>query len=117
MRVGDWKILATLTEPDMRPGVDITDETQQSIKRAELATFELYNLREDIGETTDLAEKEPQRLAAMSAQLRKLYHEVRDEAPVWPAWEWSHYEGQRIKAAREAGIWPEWKKPAGSPKR
>jgi len=114
MRVGDWKILATLTEPDLKPGADITDEIQQSIKRAELASFELYNLREDVGETTDLAEKEPERLAAMSAQLRKLYREVRDESPVWPAWEWPHFEGQRIRAAREAGIWPEWKKPAAA---
>ncbi len=111
MRVGDWKILATLTEPELKPGADITDQVQQSIKRAELDSFELYNLREDVGETTDLAEKEPDRLEAMAAHLRKLYHEVRDESPVWPAWEWPRYEGGRIKAAREAGIWPEWKKP------
>ena len=111
MRVGDWKILASLTEPDWKPGADITDEMQQSIKRAELATFELYNLREDIAETTDLAEKETERLAAMSSQLKKLYREVRDESPVWPAWEWARFEGGRIRAAREAGIWPEWKKP------
>jgi len=113
MRVGDWKILATLTEPDLNPGADITPEVEASIKRAELATFELYNLREDVGETTDLAEKEPERLAAMSAQLQKLYRQVRDESPVWPAWEWPRYEGGRIQAARDAGIWPEWKKPAG----
>ncbi|MFH1268940.1 MAG: sulfatase-like hydrolase/transferase [Planctomycetota bacterium] len=112
MRVGDWKILASLTEPDVKPGADITPEIQASIKRAEPATFELYNLREDVGETTDLAEKEPERAAAMSAQLQKLYHEVRDESPVWPAWEWARYEGGRIQAARKAGVWPEWKKPA-----
>ena len=111
MRVGDWKILATLTESDIKPGADITPEIQESIKRAELASFELYNLREDIGEATDLSEKEPERLAAMSAQLGKLYREVRDESPVWPAWEWARFEGGRIRAAREAGIWPEWKKP------
>ena len=116
MRVGDWKILAALTEPESKPGADITDELQQSIKRAELATFELYNLRQDVAETTDLAAQEPERLKAMSAQLRKRYHEVRDEGPVWPAWEWPRYEGQRIKAARDAGIWPEWKKPAAPEK-
>jgi arylsulfatase A len=117
MRVGDWKILATLSEPDLKPGADITDEVQQSIKRAELASFELYNLRNDVGETTDLAEKEPKRLEAMAAQLGKLYHEVRDEGPVWPAWEWPRYEGQRIKAARDAGIWPQWRKPSEKAKK
>ncbi len=111
MRIGDWKILGHLSEPDLKPGADITDEVQQSIKRAELASFELYNLRADIGETTNLAQKQPQRLASMAARLREIYREVRDEGPVWPAWEWPRYEGQRIKAAREAGIWPEWKKP------
>jgi arylsulfatase A len=114
MRIGDWKILATLTEPESKPTADITDEMEQGIKRAELDTFELYNLREDVGETTDLAEKEPDRLAAMAARLRKLYHEVRDESPTWPAWQWPRYEGQRIRAAQEAGIWPEWKKPVTS---
>ena len=111
MRVGDWKILATLSGWDLKQSVDITAETQQVFKRAELASFELYNLREDIGENTDLAEEQPQRLAAMSAQLVKLYHEVRQESPIWPDWEWPRFEGQRIRAAREAGIWPEWKKP------
>ena len=111
MRVGDWKILAMMDQPQMKPTAGITEERQKWIKTAKLTTFELYNLREDIGETTDLAEKEPQRLAAMSARLRKLYREVCEESPVWPEWEWAKYEGGRIKAAREAGIWPTWKKP------
>ena len=57
-----------------------------------------------------MAGKQPERLAELSAQLRKLYREVRDESPVWPAWKAPRYEGQRINAARKAGIWPEWKK-------
>jgi arylsulfatase A len=111
MRIGDWKILASLNQPDFKPGADITAERQQSIKQAKLATFELYNLRNDVGETTDLSQAEPQRLKDMSAQLRKLYQEVVDESPLWPNWEWPRYEGGRIKAAREAGLWPTWKKP------
>jgi arylsulfatase A len=111
MRVGDWKILALIDQPDVPPTAGITEERQRGIKTAKLTTFELYNLRRDVGETTDLADKEPERLAAMSAQLRKLYREVCDESPVWPEWEWPRFEGERIKAAREAGIWPTWKKP------
>jgi arylsulfatase A len=104
MRVGDWKILARLDTdvPVLRPGVRQTVEDTKWFKTAELTTFELYNLRRDVGETTDLAEQEPERLARMSAQLRKLYHGIREESPVWPAWEWTHYyEGERIK-------WPEY---------
>ncbi len=102
MRIGDWKILAHLTGPEMKPFGDIRAADMQSIKSAELASFELYNLRDDIGETTDLAEREPRRLADMSAKLRTLYREVRDESPVWPAWKWPRYEGQRIRAFYEA---------------
>lgn len=111
MRVGDWKILATLDQPDLTPRADITLQRQESIKRAKLATFELYNLREDIGETTDLSAAEPERLEKMSVQLRKLYQEVVDESPLWPNWEWARFEGGRIRAAKEAGLWPTWKKP------
>jgi arylsulfatase A len=110
MRVGDWKILAHLSGPQLKPGADITAETQRSIKQSEIIGYELYHLRRDIGETTDLAKKEPERLASMAAQLRKMYREVRDQTPIWPEWEWPRIEGQRIKAAREAGIWPEWKR-------
>lgn len=101
MWVGDWKILGHLDRQPGRGG-DITAEDQQVIKTAELSGFELYNLRDDIGESTDLAQKEPERLEAMAAQLRKLYHEVRQESPIWPEWKWPHYEGDRIRAAREA---------------
>lgn len=51
-------------------------------------------------------------LEGYSAQLQKLYTEVVDESPVRPNWEWPRFEGGRIRAAKEAGIWPTWKKPA-----
>ena len=111
MRVGDWKILAMIDQPDMTPTSSISEERQVWIKTSKLTTFELYNLRRDVGETTDLGEKEPERLAAMSARLGELYREVRRESPVWPVWKSAGFEGGRIRAARKAGIWPTWKKP------
>jgi len=97
MRVGDWKILAQLDTPELKPGVDQTPEEMSRFKTAELTTFELYNLRRDVGETTNLAKQEPERVAEMSARLRRLYHEIREESPVWPAWKWTNYEGERLK--------------------
>ncbi len=104
MRDGDWKILAHLhaNPPRLRPGSRQTAEEAKWFKTAKLTTFELYNLRRDIGETTDLAEREPERLAEMSARLRKLYREIQEESPVWPAWHWARYhERERIK-------WPDY---------
>jgi arylsulfatase A len=104
MRIGDWKILGHLDQPEPKPAADIRPEDEQALKKAEITTCELYNLRDDIGEKNDRAAAEPERLRAMTAQLRKKYHEVRDECPTWPAWEWPRYEAGRI-------AWPEYYKP------
>ncbi len=109
MRVGDWKILATLTGPEIKPYGDIRPGDQRLHKIAELDSFELYNLVDDIGETKDLASKVPERLKVMSEQLRNMYREVRDESPIWPAWKFARYEGQRIG-------WPSYRVKKTSPK-
>lgn len=110
MRVGDWKLLAHLAQADPAKRNHITAADQRALKTAELAVFELYNLRNDIGEQHDLAEQQPQRVAAMVAQMKSLYHEVRDECPVWPEWTFANYDGPRIE-------WPPYGKPrAGAPK-
>jgi arylsulfatase A len=60
-REGPWKI--------------VTDEA--------LAKPELYNLADDLAETTDLATREPERLAAMLGRLRTYTAGVEAEAPDW----------------------------------
>jgi arylsulfatase A len=109
MRVGDWKILATLDKNPLRPSNDITEADERDFKTAELAEFSLYNLRRDIGETTNLATQEPARLAELKALLQAKYHEVRDQSPVWPAWKFTGAEGKRIQ-------WPDYVKKPKPPK-
>ncbi len=107
MRIGDWKLLAKLTGPETKPGADIRPEDQAALKKAELAGFELYDLREDIGEKKDRAGDQPQRLKEMAAILERQYRAVRDESPTWPAWQFARYEAERIE-------WPPyWKPPRG----
>ena len=65
MRRGDWKILAGIGGGD-RPG-----------------GFELYNVREDIGEKNDLAGKEGDRVKVMSATLVRLFDQIKAEGPKW----------------------------------
>ncbi len=90
MRVGDWKILATLDKkPTGAQAMDNTSPTEQDereFKEAEPTGFLLYNLRTDVAEANDLAAKEPAKLAELKALLLAKYHEVRDEAPIWPVW-------------------------------
>jgi len=96
MRQGDWKILAHLT-PELKPSQHITAEDMRIFKSAEPDGFELYNLRQDPSETTDVAAVEPERLRRMSELLVKVFHEVRNESPVWPAWTCPPFERDRIR--------------------
>lgn len=98
MRVDDWKITATLQGTPLPPAGDILAEHQVAIKSAELADYQLYHLKTDIGEQHDLAKDEPQRLQAMTQQLATMYRSVRDESPRWPAWKWPRHEGKIIRA-------------------
>ena len=97
IRDGDWKLLCGLNIPPYKPGADVTEENTRLMKIAEPTDYELYNLAEDVGETTDRSADEPERLRAMQRTLVALYYEVREESPVWPAWEWPRYEGLRIE--------------------
>ena len=62
LRDGDWKLLAL---PDLQ-------------------TFELYNLKEDVAESNNLAAQQPQRVQAMAATLMRLYREIKAKGPTWP---------------------------------
>jgi arylsulfatase A len=83
LRDGDWKILAHWDGPQLAPGTSVHPGDQEIIKSAKLTKFELYNLRNDVAESTDLAEKEPDRLTRLANRLREIYQSVRDEGPVW----------------------------------
>jgi arylsulfatase A len=61
MRIGDWKIVAT----------------------EDLGRMELYDLKADPRESTDLAEKAPAKFAEMKAELTKLNTEIEAEGPKW----------------------------------
>jgi arylsulfatase A len=76
MRQGDWKILANV----------------------ELTKFELYNLKADPRETTDLLAKEPQRFETLKKTLLQLNAEIEKEGPTW----WKGYEEPKKKKRKDA---------------
>ena len=81
LRDGDWKLLA--------------DER--------LEVFELYNLREDERETTDLRDREPETFERLKATLMALTAEVDAEGPDW--WKTlSPNGGNQPKAKQEPGV-------------
>ncbi|WP_417849246.1 sulfatase [Thalassoglobus sp.] len=102
IRDGDWKLLSKLDLNDQGNLTDITDQQMQQFKTAKLQGFELYNLKQDRNETTDLSKTNPQQLNKMVAAMTEIYTQVQQEGPTWPAWTWPRYEGQRIE-------WPSYR--------
>jgi arylsulfatase A len=102
IRMGDWKLSAEMDAgpPQQRAGIVAAD--QQTIKTAGLGKMELYNLKNDIAETTDMSSSEPTRFARMAKLLRIKYREVQVESPTWPDWEFARYESDRIE-------WPSYR--------
>ena len=96
LRDGDWKLLAHLSDPQIKPFGDIRPEDQKAIKSQQITKFELYNLKDDIGEARDRAADLPERTSQMGAVLRRLFKQVQQETPTWPAWTWPRLEAQRI---------------------
>jgi len=93
LRDGDWKIVAHLDIPDIREkansvGRNVNTASQKLIKAGRLTRFELYNLREDIGEKRDLAGEEPAILQKLKDAVIAKFAEVQAEAPVWDTGGW-----------------------------
>lgn len=96
IRDGEWKLLARLDVPTPKPSGSITEQEIIDLKRARLTGFELYHIQNDIAETTDRSESEREIFERMKRQMQEIYKEVQAEAPLWPAWERSGYEGKII---------------------
>ncbi len=103
LRLGDWKLLASLDRLQEPRNNSLTAAMQEDFKKAELTGFELYDLKNDLGETRNLASQEPARLAELQALMRAQYLEVRAESPIWPDWQFTGAEGRRI-------VWPDYVK-------
>jgi arylsulfatase A len=80
MRDGPYTLLAWL------PSKDPDQLIMDWLKTSRLDRFVLYNLETDPGQTIDLAETEPERLAHMAEQMRAFWAEIRDDSPYWESW-------------------------------
>lgn len=113
MRIGDWKILASLDGPRPDSPVNITENNMALVKHATLKDYQLYNLADDPKETTDLAAAESRKLAELRERLEAMHRSVKSDSPTWPPYTDVRYESQRI-------IWPDYVAkplPGGNPKR
>jgi arylsulfatase A len=80
MRDGKWKILAKLDLPKYQ---NIHDGNIEAIRSATLSEFELYDLSQDLSESTNVANRYPEQLAALTRKLKQSYHELLEDSYVW----------------------------------
>jgi len=73
LRMGDWKLVKGAGSK----GIERSDP----LGKASTAGAELYNLKQDIGEKENLAEKNPEKLKELTAAWEKLNSEMID--PLW----------------------------------
>ena len=82
MRVDEWVIVGYL-EKGLPKSHALTAGQMDFLKRAKLDRFELFNLRQDLVQTTDLSSQHAERFEDMKRQMAKLHGEVVAEGPVW----------------------------------
>ena len=86
MRIGDYKMLANMTPGSRtKAGTKPLDgqSTMDFIKKANLDNFTLYNLKDDLGETTELSKKHPEIYERMRKKMISLHQEIRNEGPYY----------------------------------
>lgn len=77
LREGDWKVTGAWSKSAPAPSVSgFKLENLANYKARPLEVFELFNLKTDRSETTDLAAKEPKRLAALRDKLVQAHKDV-----------------------------------------
>jgi len=90
MREGDWVMVARLDSEIPKSQHRFYCSNMHFIRKKSLVEFELYNIKNDIGQQNNLAKIEPDRFEKMKKKMVDLHEEVIEEGYVWPD---SDFEG------------------------
>lgn len=83
MRMGDWVIVAQMDDNKRRKTHPLTAPDMPAIKRDGLTGFELYNLKRDLAQTSELGAIEVERFNRMKKRLIAYHREVVKEGVHW----------------------------------
>jgi len=83
MREGDYMLVTRRTGPLYHAGTPYSPDRYPGISEATIRAPELYNLRTDPMEVSDLSKKQPERLQSMVAKLNHIFNELKKTAPSW----------------------------------
>ena len=83
LREGDWMLVGYLEPPGYEFAHPLQKKDMAYIDTSKISQFELYNLRKDIGQTTDVSEKYPDQFQQMIRKMKALHRNVLSEKPSW----------------------------------
>ncbi|MCB4798831.1 sulfatase-like hydrolase/transferase [Neotamlana laminarinivorans] len=85
MRKGKYKIMARIEANGETLGKihNLYDGNEALVKNAELVDFVMFNLEQDINESEDLKDKEPEVFNSMKLAFQKEYKKLLDESHIW----------------------------------
>lgn len=83
VRDGDWKLVALWDQGSVAPGAAYRKGDYHYLRDAKFHDFELYNLKDDIGEKKDVAAEHPEIVARLKKILLARYAEATANAPDW----------------------------------
>jgi arylsulfatase A len=85
MRVEDWKIMCRLKSDTTTLGHihNLYEGNEKLVKEAKMVDFELYNMRSDISETENVAQKYPEVFKNMKEKFTSEYAALLNESHIW----------------------------------
>jgi arylsulfatase A len=83
MRDGPWKLLAKLNDGRFPKLKNVNDRNVESVRSAKLTHFELYRVRDDIGESKNVIAEYPKQAALLKQRLVTAYRDLADNSHHW----------------------------------
>ena len=85
MRVDDWKIMCRLkTDTAYLDHIhNLCEGNEKLVKEAKMVDFELYNMKSDMSETEDVAQKYPEVFKNMKKKFKSEYAALLNESHIW----------------------------------
>ncbi|MFC1763723.1 sulfatase [Planctomycetota bacterium] len=80
MRDGDWKVMAKL---NIDRCVTVSTLNEAEVKNATLSDYQIYMMTDDMGESRDLSQTHPDKLANLKQRLESHYRSLVDDSHVW----------------------------------
>ena len=83
MRLGDYVLIAHSDDEARKKSHGFTAADMPKVKSTKLVSFELYNVKNDLGQEKDIASSHPEKLAELRKIMINLHRDAINEGPVW----------------------------------